>query len=204
MQRAFFALCCVRLEDPLQQHEEIKAIRRPMKSAQPAQKDGPRINEEIRSKEVQLIDATGDNKGVVDIQTAMGMAEAAGLDLVEISPNNNPPVCKILDFGKYKFQAQKKAAEARKKQKVVEIKEIKLRPMIDDHDYEVKMRAMRRFFEEGDKVKITCRFRGREMAHQELGAQLLARIRDDVTGIAKVEQDAKFEGRQMVMVLAPR
>ena len=175
-----------------------------MKSAQPAQKDGPRINEEIRAKEVQLIDSTGDNKGVVDFQTAMSLAEAAGLDLVEISPNTTPPVCKILDFGKYKFQAQKKAAEARKKQKVVEVKEIKLRPMIDDHDYDVKMRSMKRFFEEGDKVKITCRFRGREMAHQELGAELLKRIRDDVTEIAKVEQDAKFEGRQMVMILAPR
>jgi len=175
-----------------------------MKSALPAQKDGPRINEEIRSKEVQLIDATGDNKGVVDTQVALGMAEAAGLDLVEISPNNNPPVCKILDFGKYKFQAQKKAAEARKKQKVVEIKEIKLRPMIDDHDYDVKMRAMQRFFEEGDKVKITLRYRGREMAHQEIGTKLLDKVKADVAEYAKVEQDARFEGRQVVMVLAPR
>jgi translation initiation factor IF-3 len=175
-----------------------------MKAPQPAAKEGPRINEEIRVREVQLIDKDGANKGVVDIETAIGMAQEAGLDLVEIAPNSSPPVVKILDFGKYKYQAQKKAAEARKKQKVVEIKEIKVRPMIDDHDYEVKMRAMRRFFEEGDKVKITLRFRGREMAHQELGSQLLARIRDEVTGIAKVEQDAKFEGRQMVMVLAPR
>jgi translation initiation factor IF-3 len=190
--------------DLLQQHEEIVAIRRPMKSAQPAQKDGPRINEEIRSKEVQLIDSTGDNKGVVDFQTAMSMAEAAGLDLVEISPNTNPPVCKILDFGKYKFQAQKKAAEARKKQKVVEIKEIKLRPMIDDHDYEVKMRSMQRFFDEGDKVKITLRFRGREMAHQELGIKLLERVKTDTAPIAKVESEPRFEGRQMVMLLAPR
>ena len=175
-----------------------------MKSAQPAQKDGPRINEEIRSREVQLIDSTGDNKGVVDFQTAMSMAEAAGLDLVEISPNTTPPVCKILDFGKYKFQAQKKAAEARKKQKVVEIKEIKLRPMIDDHDYDVKMRSMRRFFEEGDKVKITLRYRGREMAHQEIGTKLLDKVKADVAEFAKVEQDARFEGRQVVMVLAPR
>src|SRR5476651_1352511 len=175
-----------------------------MKSALPAQKDGPRINEEIRSKEVQLIDSTGDNKGVVDFQTAMSMAEAAGLDLVEISPNTTPPVCKILDFGKYKFQAQKKAAEARKKQKVVEIKEIKLRPMIDDHDYDVKMRAMQRFFEEGDKVKITLRYRGREMAHQEIGTKLLDKVKADVAEYAKVEQDARFEGRQVVMVLAPR
>jgi translation initiation factor IF-3 len=175
-----------------------------MRAAMPAQKDGPRINEEIRSSQVQLIDQTGHNHGPTDIQVALTRAQEAGLDLVEIAPNSVPPVCKLLDYGKYKYQAQKKAAEARKKQKVVEIKEIKLRPMIDDHDYEVKMRAMRRFFEEGDKVKITCRFRGREMAHQELGAKLLERIRDDVTSIAKVEQDAKFEGRQMVMVLAPR
>jgi len=175
-----------------------------MKPAQPVQKDGPRINEEIRVREIQLIDSTGDNKGVVDIQTARSMAEAAGLDLVEIAPNSSPPVCKILDYGKYKYQAQKKAAEARKRQHVVEIKEIKLRPMIDDHDYDVKMRAMKRFFDEGDKVKITLRFRGREMAHQELGYQLLNRVKDDIGPMAKVEQDAKFEGRQMVMVLAPR
>src|SRR6476660_9236373 len=175
-----------------------------MKSAQPVQKDGPRINEEIRVREVQLIDASGHNHGPTPIQAALDMAQATGLDLVEIAPNSTPPVCKILDFGKYKYQAQKKAAEARKKQKVVEIKEIKVRPMIDDHDYDVKMRAMQRFFEEGDKVKSTCRFRGREMAHQELGAQLLARIRDDVTSIAKVEQEPRFEGRQVVMVLAPR
>src|SRR5262245_45973371 len=119
-----------------------------MRAQAPVQKDGPRINEEIRNREIQLIDADGTNKGTVDIQTALRMAQEAGLDLVEISPNNNPPVCKILDFGKYKFQAQKKAAEARKRQKVVEIKEIKLRPMIDDHDYDVKMKAMQRFFEE--------------------------------------------------------
>src|SRR5688572_10589771 len=175
-----------------------------MRSPMPAPKDGPRINEEIRVREVQLIDQTGHNHGPTYIQKAIAMAQEAGLDLVEIAPNSSPPVAKILDYGKYKYQAQKKAAEARKKQKTVEIKEIKLRPMIDDHDYEVKMRAMRRFFEEGDKVKITCRFRGREMAHQELGGKLLERIRDDVATIAKVEQDARFEGRQMVMILAPR
>ena len=132
------------------------------------------------------------------------MALEAGMDLVEISPNNNPPVCKIMDYGKFKYSAQKKAAEARKKQKIVEIKEIKFRPMIDDHDYDVKMRSMRRFFEEGDKVKVTLRFRGREMAHQELGTKLLDRVRDDLTKLAKVEQEPKFEGRQMIMVLAPR
>ena len=132
------------------------------------------------------------------------MAMEAGMDLVEISPNTNPPVCKIMDYGKFKYSAQKKAAEARKKQKVVEIKEIKLRPMIDDHDYDVKMRSMKRFFEEGDKVKVTLRFRGREMAHQELGIQLLERVKSDAAALAKVEQEPKFEGRQMIMVLAPR
>lgn len=179
-------------------------IRRPQRAAAPVAKDGPRVNDEIRNREVQLINAEGTNLGNIDIQTALKMAQDAGLDLVEISPNNNPPVCKILDYGKFKFQAQKKAAEARKRQKVVEIKEVKLRPMIDDHDYDVKMKSMQRFFEEGDKVKITLRFRGREMAHQELGTQLLERIKGDVSEIAKVEQDARFEGRQVVMVLAPR
>jgi translation initiation factor IF-3 len=175
-----------------------------MRLAQPAAKEGPRINEEIRTQQVQLIDQTGRNHGSVDIETALQKAQEAGLDLVEIAPNSSPPVCKILDYGKYKYQAQKKAAEARKRQKVVEVKEIKLRPMIDDHDYGVKMRSMQRFFEEGDKVKVTLRFRGREMAHQELGYQLLNRVRDDTTKIAKVEQEPRFEGRQVVMVLAPR
>jgi translation initiation factor IF-3 len=175
-----------------------------MKAALPVQKEGPRINEEIRAREVQLIDTTGDNKGAIDIETALGLAQAVGLDLVEIAPNSNPPVCKILDYGKYKFQAQKKAAEARKKQKVVEVKEIKLRPMIDDHDYDVKMRSMRRFFEEGDKVKVTLRFRGREMAHQDIGIRLLARVKEETADFAKVEAEPKLEGRQMMMVLAPR
>ena len=175
-----------------------------MRAQAPVQKDGPRVNEEIRVREVQLIDATGHNHGPTPIQTALDMAQAAGLDLVEIAPNSAPPVAKLLDYGKYKYQAQKKAAEARKKQHVVEIKEIKLRPMIDDHDYDVKMRSMKRFFEEGDKVKITLRFRGREMAHQELGYQLLNRVKGDIGPIAKVEMDARFEGRQMIMILAPR
>ena len=146
----------------------------------------------------------GENVGVVPIRQAIMMAEEASLDLVEISPDAKPPVCKILDYGKFKFQEQKKAAEARKKQKVIEIKEIKMRPMIDDHDYDVKMKAIRRFFEEGDKVKITLRFRGREMAHQELGQQLLDRVKKDTVEIAKVESEPRFEGRQIVMVLAPR
>jgi len=129
---------------------------------------------------------------------------AAGLDLVEISPNAERPVVKIMDFGRFKYQNQKKAAEARKKQKIVEVKEIKMRPNIDDHDYDVKMKAIRRFFEEGDKVKLTLRFRGREMAHQELGMKLLDKVRDETTTIAKVEAEPKLEGRQMIMVLAPR
>ncbi len=175
-----------------------------MKAAPVVQKDGPRVNEEIRNREVQLIDQDGTNHGTVLTQAALEQAAAAGLDLVEISPNASPPVCKILDYGKYKFQAQKKAAEARKRQKVVEVKEIKLRPMIDDHDYDVKMRAMKRFFEEGDKVKVTLRFRGREMAHQELGTKLLDRVKEDLGQLVKVEMDARFEGRQMIMILAPR
>jgi translation initiation factor IF-3 len=175
-----------------------------MRAPAPVKKDGPRINDEIRVREVQLIDQTGHNHGPTDIQIALTRAQEAGLDLVEIAPNSVPPVCKLLDYGKYKYQAQKKAAEARKKQKVVEVKEIKLRPMIDDHDYDVKMRSMKRFFEEGDKVKVTLRFRGREMAHQELGTALLARVKEDTSKFAKVEMDARFEGRQVVMVLAPR
>lgn len=182
----------------------VLPIRRPNRAPAPVQKDGPRTNDEIRNAQIQLIDQHGTNHGTVETILAIKLAIEAGMDLVEISPNNVPPVCKIMDYGKYKFQAQKKAAEARKKQKVVEIKEIKLRPMIDDHDYGVKMKAMLRFFEEGDKVKITLRYRGREMAHQEIGTKLLDRVKADVAELAKVEQDAKFEGRQVVMVLAPR
>ena len=151
-----------------------------------------------------LIDQHGENHGATPLGDALAMAEAAGLDLVEVSPTARPPVCKILDLGKYKYQAQKKAAEARKKQHVIEIKEIKMRPSIDVHDYDVKMRAMRRFFDEGDKVKVTMRFRGREMAHTELGMKLLDRVRADTETFAKVELEPKLEGRQMVMVLAPR
>ena len=175
-----------------------------MRAAPEREQTGPKINEAIRAKEVRLIDENGENAGVVSHADALERAVKAGLDLVEISPDAQPPVCKILDYGKYKYQAQKKAAEARKHQKVVEIKETKMRPAIDDHDYDVKMRSMRRFFEEGDKVKVTLRFRGREMAHQELGTKLLDRVRDDLIKLAKVEQEPKFEGRQMVMVLAPR
>ena len=175
-----------------------------MKAPPVPQKDGPRINRDIRAREVQLIDQDGQNRGVVDGLEALQMAEEAGLDLVEIVPNATPPVCKILDYGKFRFLEQKKAAEARKKQKIVEVKEIKLRPGIDDHDYDVKMRAMRRFFEEGDKVKVTLRFRGREMAHQDIGYRLLDRVKQETTTFAKVEFEPSMEGRQMIMILAPR
>ena len=151
-----------------------------------------------------MVGPGGEQVGIVRTDDARKLAYEADLDLVEVAPKAKPPVAKIMDYGKYKYSAQKKAAEARKKQKVVEIKEIKLRPMIDDHDYDVKMRAMQRFFEEGDKVKITLRYRGREMAHQEIGTKLLDKVKADVAEFAKVEQDAKFEGRQVVMVLAPR
>ena len=165
---------------------------------------GPRMNDAIRAREIRLIDETGTNVGVVQRQDALDRAVAAGLDLVEISPDAQPPVCKILDYGKFKYQEQKKAAEARKNQKVVEIKEIKLRPNIDDHDYDVKMKSIKRFFEEGDKVKVTLRFRGREMAHQSLGMEVLRRVKADLETISKVESEPRFEGRQMVMVLAPK
>jgi translation initiation factor IF-3 len=176
-----------------------------MRAAPVPQKDGPRANRDIRGvREVQLIDEGGTNRGIVSFFDALKAAEDAGLDLVEIAPNSTPPVCKILDYGKFKFNEQKKAAEARKKQKTVEVKEIKLRPGIDDHDYEVKMRAVRRFFEEGDKVKVTLRFRGREMAHQDLGLKLLDRVRSEMADVSKVESEPMLEGRQMIMVMAPR
>jgi translation initiation factor IF-3 len=180
--------------------------RRPSsRTVQPTQKEeGHKINQRIEARDVRLIDSTGENRGVVPTRQALMMAEEAGLDLVEVSPDAKPPVAKILDYGKFKYQEQKKANEARKKQKVIEIKEIKMRPMIDDHDYEVKMKSMRRFFEEGDKVKVTLRFRGREMAHQELGRELLDRVKLDTTLIAKVESEPRFEGRQIVMVLSPK
>ncbi len=170
----------------------------------PPVKDGPRINDEIRVPKVLLIDQNGEKQGVMPVSSALEAAEEAGLDLVEIVPNADPPVVKILDYGKYKFQEQKKKNEARKRQKVVEIKEIKLRPQIDVHDYEVKAKAMHRFFEEGDKVKVTMRFRGREMAHPELGMRLLQQVKADFDNVAKVEHEPKMEGRQMVMVLAPK
>ncbi|MGH1351838.1 MAG: translation initiation factor IF-3 [Methyloligellaceae bacterium] len=177
--------------------------RRPQRPTSP-EKDGPRVNSLITATEVQLIDSEGENHGTVPITDAVSRAEQAGLDLVEISPNAEPPVCKILDYGKYKYQAQKKAAEARKKQKTFEVKEIKMRPNIDTHDYQVKMRSILKFFDQGDKVKVTLRFRGREMAHQQLGMQLMQKVKGEVEELAKVELEPKLEGRQMIMVLAPR
>ena len=175
-----------------------------MKAAAAPEKGGPRVNRDIRAVQVQLIDAEGQNRGVVNLADAQRLAEEAALDLVEIVPNATPPVCKILDFGKYRFLEQKKSAEQRKRQKVVEIKEIKLRPGIDDHDYDTKRKSVRRFFEEGDKVKVTLRFRGREMAHQDLGYRLLQRVKTETALIAKVETEPLMEGRQMIMVLAPK
>jgi translation initiation factor IF-3 len=175
-----------------------------MKATAAQEKGGPRTNRDIRAVQVQLIDAEGTNRGVINLSDAQQLADEASLDLVEIVPNATPPVCKILDFGKYRFLEQKKSSEARKRQKVVEVKEIKLRPGIDDHDYEVKMRSVRRFFDEGDKVKVTLRFRGREMAHQDIGYKLLQRVKVETGPIAKVESEPLMEGRQMTMVLAPK
>ncbi len=167
-------------------------------------REGPRINEEIGAMRVRLVDERGNMVGVVARAEALTMAASSGLDLVEIAPGADPPVCKILDFGKFKYEEQKKKNEARKKQKIIEVKEIKLRPSIDDHDYAVKMRSMNKFIEEGDKVKVTMRFRGRELAHQELGMNVLIRVRDDLDEIAKVEQMPRMEGRQMIMVVSPK
>ncbi len=162
------------------------------------------MNDQIGVPKVRLIDQEGTNHGIVATRDAIVLAVEAGLDLVEVSPHTDPPVAKILDYGKFKFEAQKKASLARKKQKTQDIKEIKIRPGIDTHDYEVKMKAIRRFLEEGDKVKVTLRFRGREMAHQDLGRQLLERVQEDTSESAKVESMPKLEGRQMIMVIAPR
>ena len=151
---------------------------------------------------MRLVDENGEMKGVVSTQEAIKMAEEAGLDLVEVSPNADPPVCKILDYGKYKYEQQKKANEARKKQKVIDVKEVKIRPGIEKHDYDVKMRNARRFLEDGDKVKVTMRFRGREMAHQEIGMNLLNKMKEELADISKVDLEPKLEGRQMIMVLS--
>lgn len=162
------------------------------------------MNDRIRSAEIRLIGAEGENIGIVTPARAMAMAADAGLDLVEISPNAEPPVCKIMDFGKFKYEQQKREAEARKKQKIIEIKEIKFRPGTDTHDYDVKMRSVLKFLDEGDKVKVTLRFRGREMAHQDLGLELLNRVAGDVGDAGKVESMPRLEGRQMVMMIGPK
>jgi len=180
----------------------ITIARRPH-NAPPTRDTGPRVNDRIRAPEIRLIGAEGENVGVVTPAQAMVMAEEAGLDLVEISPNANPPVCKIMDYGKFKYETQKREAEARKKQKIIEVKEVKFRPNTDTHDYEVKMRNVVRFLENGDKVKITLRFRGREMAHQNLGRELLERVAEDVKEIGKIENMPKMEGRQMIMMIGP-
>lgn len=178
-------------------------ISRPPLQAAPT-RDGPRVNEEIRVPQVRLIGSDGEMVGVMVTRDALAQAYAEGLDLLEISPTAEPPVCKILDYGKFKYEQQKKRNEARKKQKVIEIKEVKVRPGTDENDFRVKIRAMNTFLEEGDKVKVSLRFKGREMAHQELGIKMLERIRLEMEEKAKVEQMPRLENRQMVMVLAPR
>ncbi len=174
-----------------------------MSAAAPS-RDGPRVNEDIRVPQVRLIDEEGEMQGVMTARDAILRAYAVGLDLLEISPNADPPVVKILDYGKFKYEQQKKKNEAKKKQKVIEIKEIKVRPNIDENDYQVKMRAMKSFIDEGDKVKVTLRFRGREMAHQDIGIKVLERIRNELETATKVEQMPRMENRQMIMVLSPR
>jgi len=171
---------------------------------QPPTREGPRVNDQIDVEKVRVIDADGEMVGVITVEEGVELAFEVGLDLVEVSPHADPPVCKILDYGKFKYEAQKKANEARKKQKVIEVKEIKMRPGIDQHDYDVKMRAVRKFLENGDKVKMTIRFRGREMAHQDLGMKVLDRVREELGEDIKVEQFPKTEGRLMTMVMAPK
>jgi translation initiation factor IF-3 len=162
------------------------------------------VNDEIDVPNVRVIDAEGENHGVISLEDALEIADEAGLDLVEVSPQVSPPVCKVLDYGKFKYEQQKKANEARKKQKIIEVKEIKMRPGIDEHDYQVKMRNVRKFIDNGDKVKMTIRFRGREMAHQELGLRVLTRVREEMEEDIKVEQMPRTEGRLMVMIIAPK
>ncbi|WP_159966468.1 translation initiation factor IF-3 [Profundibacterium mesophilum] len=201
------------VENPLGQHypyasilrneTRTSAIARRPHNAPPTRDTGPRVNDRIRVPEIRLIGSEGENVGVVTPQRGMQLAEEAGLDLVEISPNASPPVCKIMDFGKYKYETQKREAEARKKQKTIEVKEVKFRPNTDTHDYDVKMRNVFKFLENGDKVKVTLRFRGREMAHQNLGRELLERVAEDTKDVGKVENMPKMEGRQMVMMIGP-
>ena len=162
------------------------------------------MNDEIDVPQVRVIGAKGENHGVISLENALEIADEAGLDLVEVSPQVSPPVCKVLDYGKYKYEQQKKANEARKKQKTIDVKEIKMRPSIDEHDYQVKMKNVRKFLNHGDKVKMTIRFRGREMAHQDLGLRVLTRVREELEEIIKIEQMPRTEGRLMVMVITPK
>lgn len=161
------------------------------------------INENIKAKQVRLIDADNENRGIVSIKEALAVAEEAGLDLIEISPQANPPVCKVLDYGKYRYEQQKKKNEAKKNQKVVEIKELKLRPVIETHDYEVKMKQAKKFLEQGNKVKFTMRFKGRELSANDMGKQIMTQIVEDLENCAKVDSEIKLEGRQMMMILSP-
>ena len=184
-------------------YKRNKTIARRPHNAPPQRDTGPRVNEAIRAPEIRLIGADGENVGVVHPAKAMDMAAEAELDLVEISPNANPPVCKIMDYGKFKYEQQKRESEARKKQTVIQVKEVKFRPNTDTHDYGVKMRNVLKFLEKGDKVKVTLRFRGREMAHQNLGRELLERVAEDIKELGKVENMPKMEGRQMTMMVGP-
>lgn len=186
----------------INRHKEA-TIARENNNAPVRDDDGPRINENIRVREVRLIDENGGNRGIVPIQEALRLADDAGLDLIEISPQAVPPVCKILDYGKYKYELQKRKAEARKNQKVVEIKELKLRPMIDTHDYEVKVKQAKKFLGEGNKVKFTMRYKGRELSANDMGKEILNRLLDDLDGLCKLEAEPKLEGRQMIMMVAP-
>ncbi len=168
------------------------------------QNDEVCVNEKITAKQVRLIDANNENRGIVSLREALALAEEEGLDLIEISPQANPPVCKILDFGKYRYEQQKRKAEAKKNQKVVEIKELKLRPMIDTHDYEVKVKQAKKFLEQGNKVKFTMRFKGRELSANDMGKQVLTKLIEDLENISKVDSEMKLEGRQMTMILSPQ
>ena len=174
-----------------------------MEKSESSSGEGHRINEQITIDPIRLIDNEGNMVGVVSLKNGLEKAEELGLDLVEVSPNAKPPVCRIIDYGKFKYAAQKKAAGAKKKQKTIDVKEIKFRPNIDTHDYEVKMRSVKKFLESGDKVKVTMRFRGREMSHQEIGVRVLEKIRDELASSVKIEQYPKLEGRQMVQIFAP-
>ena len=165
--------------------------------------DGPRINREIKAKEVRLINYNGENAGVVSLAEALKIAQEVGLDLIEISPQVTPPVCKVLDYGKYKYEMQKKKNEAKKNQKVVSIKELKLRPMIDTHDYEVKVKQAKKFLAQGDKVKFTMRYKGREMSANDLGKEILNKLLEDLDGLCKVDSAPKMEGKQMIMIVSP-